>query len=56
MLQTIEGATKEITNMLGRMRELAVRSASGTYTDTDRDALNLEFGALMDEITRIAQN
>ena len=56
MLQTIEGATKEITNMLGRMRELAVQSASGTYTDTDRDALNLEFGALMDEITRIAQN
>jgi flagellin len=56
MLQTIEGATKEITNMLGRMRELAVQSASGTYTDEDRDALNLEFGALMDEITRIAQN
>ena len=56
MLQTIEGATKEITNMLGRMRELAVQSASGTYTDTDRDALNVEFGALMDEITRIAQN
>ena len=56
MLQTIEGATKEITNMLGRMRELAVQSASGTYTDADRDALNLEFGALMDEITRIAQN
>ena len=57
MLQTIEGATKEITNMLGRMRELAVQSASGTYTaDTDRDALNLEFGALMDEVTRIANN
>jgi flagellin len=56
MLQTIEGATKEITNMLGRMRELAVQSASGTYTATDRDALNVEFGALMDEITRIAQN
>jgi flagellin len=56
MLQTIEGATKEITNMLGRMRELAVQSASGTYTATDRDALNVEFGALMDEITRISQN
>ena len=56
MLQTIEGATKEITNMLGRMRELAVQSASGTYTDTDRTALDLEFGALMDEISRIAKN
>ena len=41
MLQTIEGATKEITNMLGRMRELAVQSASGTYTNTDRTALDL---------------
>ena len=56
MLQTIEGATKEITNMLGRMRELAVKSASGTYTNTDRTALDLEFGALMDEISRIAKN
>jgi len=56
MLQTIEGATKEITNMLGRMRELTVQSASGTYTDTDRTALDLEFGAMMDEISRIAKN
>ena len=56
MLQTIEGATKEISNMLGRMRELTVQAASGTYTDTDRSALDLEFGALMDEISRIAKN
>jgi len=56
MLQTIEGATKEISNMLGRMRELTVQSASGTYTSTDRAALDLEFGALMDEISRIAKN
>ena len=56
MLQTAEGATKEITNMLGRMRELAVQAASGTYTDTDRTALNLEFQALLSEIERIADN
>ncbi len=56
MLQTAEGATKEISNMLGRMRELAVQSASGTYSDADRASLDLEFGALMDEITRIAGN
>jgi len=56
MLQTAEGATKEISNMLGRMRELAVQSASGTYSDADRASLDLEFGALMDEITRIAEN
>ena len=56
MLQVVEGATKEISNMLVRMRELAVQSGSGTYTDTDRDALNLEFQALMSEIDRIAKN
>jgi flagellin len=41
MLQVAEGATKEISNMLGRMRELAVQAGSGTYTDTDRDSMNL---------------
>ena len=56
MLQTAEGATKEITNMLGRMRELSVQSASGTYTTADRTALNLEFQALLSEIERIADN
>jgi len=56
MLQTAEGATKEISNMLGRMRELAVQSANGTYSDNDRASLDLEFGALMDEMTRIAEN
>ena len=56
MLEVAEGATLEISNMLIRMRELAVQSASGTYSDTDRDALDLEFGALMAEIDRIAKN
>jgi flagellin len=56
LLQTADGATQEISNMLGRMRDLAVQSASGTYTTTDQGALDLEFGALMDEIDRIAAN
>jgi len=56
MIQTIEGASKEITSMLTRMRELAVQSASGTYSQTDRDALELEFDALQAEITRIQEN
>ena len=56
LLQTADGATQEISNMLGRMRELAVQAASGTYTTTDQAALDLEFGALMDEIDRIAAN
>ena len=42
--------------MLGRMRELAVQAASGTYTATDRTALNLEFQQLLSEIDRIADN
>jgi len=56
MLEVGEGATLEISNMLIRMRELAVQSASGTYSDTDRDALDLEFTALLTEIDRVAKN
>ena len=56
MLEVAEGATLEISNMLIRMRELAVQSASGTYSDTDRDAMDLEFGALMSEIDRVSKN
>jgi len=54
LLQTVDGAAGEISNMLGRMYELAVQSASGTYTSTDRTALNLEFEALMFQIEDIA--
>jgi len=54
LLETAEGATLEIANILQRMRELAVQSASGTYSNTDREALDLEFGQLMTEIQRIA--
>ena len=56
MLEVAEGATLEISNMLIRMRELAVQSASGTYSDTDRDAMDLEFGALLSEIDRVSKN
>ena len=55
MIQTVEGATKEVGSMLVRMRELAVQSASGTYSDTDRAALDLEFDQLRLEITRIQE-
>ena len=56
MLQVAEGAVSEISNMLGRMKELAVQASSGTYSDTDRTALDLEFQELMKEVTRIAKN
>ena len=55
LLQTAEGATKEISSMLGRMRELAVQAASGTYTTTDQAALNLEYQALLTEMDRVAE-
>ena len=54
MLQTAEGATNEITNMLQRMRELAVQAANDTYSSDDRTALNSEFNALRTEIARVA--
>jgi flagellin len=56
MLQTAEGATQEITNMLQRMRELAVQAANDTYQSSDRSALNAEVAELQDEITRIGRN
>jgi len=56
LLQTAEGATSEITNMLQRMRELAVQAANDTYTAGDRSALNAEVAELQDEITRIGTN
>jgi flagellin len=56
LIQTADGATKEITNMLQRMRELSVQAATDTNTGDDRTALQSEVDALADEITRIADN
>ena len=55
LAQTIEGALDETTNMLQRIRTLAVQSANGTNTAKDRKALQEEVSALSHEITRIAQ-
>jgi len=54
LLQTAEGALNETTNMLQRMRELAVQSASGTYSNTQRTYLATEFQALGSQIDKIA--
>jgi flagellin len=56
MIQTAEGATKEVTNMLQRMRELAVQSANATNTSDDRKSIQLEVKELQSEITRIGNN
>uniref|UniRef100_UPI004048CB92 flagellin N-terminal helical domain-containing protein n=1 Tax=Limnohabitans sp. TaxID=1907725 RepID=UPI004048CB92 len=55
LLQTAEGAMVEITNMLQRMRELAVQSGNDSNTSTDRGYLQLEFSALRDQITSVAK-
>ena len=56
MIQTAEGATNEVTNMLQRMRELAVQAANGSYSNDDRTSLQSEFSELQAEITRISNN
>ena len=56
MVQTADGASIEIGNMMQRMRELAIQASNGTVTSTDQSSLNLEFVALRTEIERVANN
>jgi flagellin len=56
MAQTADGALNEVGNMLQRVRELAVQSASGTYSDDDRTNLQTEVSALTTQITSILTN
>jgi len=53
MAQTAEGALGEITNMLQRIRELAVQAASETYSGADRANLQTEITALTDQMTNV---
>ena len=55
LAQTVEGGLDEITNMLQRIRTLAVQSSNGTLGDDDRESIQNEVTALTDEITRIAE-
>ena len=54
LLQTAEGATEQVTNMLQRMRELAIQASNDTNNTNDRSFLNLEFKALTTQIGVIA--
>ena len=56
MIQTAESALDEITNMLLRMRELALQASNGTGSSADRDYLQDEFSRLKAEIDRVANN
>ena len=55
LAQTAEGALKEVTNNLQRIRELAVQSANATNSASDRTALQQEVTALVAEIDRVAE-
>ena len=56
LVQTAEGAMQTAHNILQRMRELAVQSANGTNDDdVDRNALDLEFQQLIEEIDQIEE-
>lgn len=53
--QTAEGAMQESTNIMQRMRDLALQSANGSNSDTERAALQQEFSSLSGELTRISE-
>lgn len=56
MISTADGALVEVTNMLQRMRELALQASNGTTTSADRNYLSSEYTNLMAEIERIGGN
>lgn len=56
LIQTAEGAMSQIHDILQRMNELSVQVANGTYTDEDREKLNLEFEELKKTISSIAKD
>jgi len=54
LVQTADGAMQGIAEKLQRVRELAVQSANGTNSSNDREAINLEVQALLNEVDRVA--
>jgi len=54
LIQTAEGSMEEANTILVRMRELAIQSANGTTSAADKDTLNDEFQALIQEVDRIS--
>ena len=56
LIQTAEGATNEITDMLQRMRELAIQASNDTNNNEQRSYLDLEFQQLKKQIVQIADN
>ncbi|MDP6586175.1 MAG: FG-GAP-like repeat-containing protein, partial [Anaerolineales bacterium] len=54
LLATAESGLSDISDILGKMRELSVQASTDTLNDVDRASINLEFQALKDELTRIS--
>jgi len=55
-IQTTEGYLQETQDVLNRIRELAVQSANGVYSDQDRMMIQVEVSQLVDEVNRIASH
>lgn len=53
MLQTADGATESMSDILYRMKELSIQAANDTYSSADASAINEEFVSLRDELTRV---
>jgi len=56
LLKVVENATNDVTDMLQRIRELAVQAQSGTNSEGDIANLQLEANALIDEINRVSED
>ena len=56
LVQVGEGALNEVSNILVRLRELAIQSANGSSSAADKETIAEEFGSLVNEINRIAQS
>ena len=55
LIQTADGSTEQVSNMLQRMRELALEASNSTNNDSDRSMINIEFGSLATQINKIAE-
>ncbi len=55
-IQTTEGYLQETQDIMQRIRELAVQSANGIYTDNDRLMIQVEVSQLVDEVNRVASH
>lgn len=56
LVQTAEGAMNEVSDMLTRMKELATQASSSTYNGSDLEAMDAEYGELINAIDDIAKN